>query len=79
MPPDVKEAIAARDTPRAYAPPSERGALTPAEAYAFQDRLREALIARGERLAGWKTGLTTRATQEALPRHRARDRVPDAS
>lgn len=44
-------------------PPSESRPLSLAEAYAIQDRLREALLARGERLIGWKVALTTRAFQ----------------
>lgn len=34
------------------------------EAYAIQDRLREALVARGERVIGWKAGFTSGATQK---------------
>ncbi len=64
-PPDVvKELIAARDTPRLHRPLSEQRGLTAPEAYALQDQVRETLIARGERLAGWKAALTTRVTQE---------------
>jgi 2-keto-4-pentenoate hydratase len=62
----VKECLAARDEPRTHTPPSERRRLGPAEAYGLQDRLREALIARGERVAGWKAGFTTRALQETF-------------
>lgn len=62
----VREMIGARDECRAYRPPSEQGRrLDLAEAYRLQDGLREALVARGERVAGWKVGLTTRAGQEA--------------
>ena len=61
----VKELLAAREHHRATAPPSEQKALTPAEAYAVQDRLREALVARGERVAGWKAGFTNKAAQAA--------------
>ena len=61
----VRELLAAREHHRATAPPSERKALTPAEAYAVQDRLREALVARGERVAGWKAGFTNKAAQAA--------------
>jgi 2-keto-4-pentenoate hydratase len=60
---DVEALVAARRTVRPSAPPSERRALTVAEAYAVQDRLREALVAQGERVVGWKVGLTTRALQ----------------
>ena len=33
-------------------------------AYRMQDQLREALVARGERVVGWKAGLTSRTAQE---------------
>jgi 2-keto-4-pentenoate hydratase len=33
-------------------------------AYRLQDELREALVARGERVIGWKVGLTSRPAQE---------------
>ena len=62
----VKEIIAARDERRLHTPPSEQARLSLAEAYAVQDALREALVARGERVAGWKSGFTTRAGQEAF-------------
>src|SRR5204863_24434 len=49
-----------------HRPPSEQGRrLELAEAYQLQDKLREALLARGERLAGWKAAFTNRAAQEA--------------
>ncbi|MGH7390266.1 MAG: 2-keto-4-pentenoate hydratase [Candidatus Rokuibacteriota bacterium] len=54
----------ARADHRPIAPPSEQRRLDAAEAYAVQDRLRAALIARGERVIGWKTGFTSRATQK---------------
>jgi 2-keto-4-pentenoate hydratase len=38
-------------------------------AYRLQDQLREALVARGERVIGWKTGLTSRGVQEAMGIH----------
>ena len=60
----VKAAIAARDEPRPHRPPSETKRLSLAEAYAAQDRLREALLARGERVAGWKAGFTNKAGQD---------------
>ncbi|MGH7326169.1 MAG: 2-keto-4-pentenoate hydratase [Candidatus Rokuibacteriota bacterium] len=63
---DVKELIAGRDTPQPHRPPSEERALAPGDAYKLQDRLRETLIARGERIAGWKVAFTTRALQEAF-------------
>jgi 2-keto-4-pentenoate hydratase len=38
-------------------------------AYRIQDELREALVARGERVIGWKAGLTGRVAQESLGIH----------
>lgn len=61
----VKECLAARDEPRPHAPPSETRRLSLTEAYGVQDRLREALVDRGERVAGWKAGFTNKAGQEA--------------
>jgi 2-keto-4-pentenoate hydratase len=55
--------LAARRERRAVAPPSERQALSMAEAYAVQDRVREALVAGGERVIGWKVGFTSTVTQ----------------
>ena len=34
--------------------------------YRVQDQLREMLVARGERVVGWKTGLTGKTTQEFM-------------
>ena len=62
----IDEFIKARTEPRPHTPPSEQGrALDLAEAYRLQDLLREALLARGERLAGWKAAFTTPAAQAA--------------
>jgi 2-keto-4-pentenoate hydratase len=61
--PDIESFIAARRGPRQIAPPSATRVLAPDEAYAVQDRLREALVARGERVIGWKAGFTSRAAQ----------------
>jgi 2-keto-4-pentenoate hydratase len=61
----VKECIAARDEPRPHRPPSETKRLSLTEAYAVQDRLRAALVERGERVEGWKAGFTSKAGQEA--------------
>lgn len=62
----IDEFLRARSEPRPHRPPSQQGRrLGLAEAYRLQDRLRETLLARGERLAGWKTAFTTRAAQEA--------------
>jgi 2-keto-4-pentenoate hydratase len=38
-------------------------------AYRVQDELREALVARGERVIGWKAGLTGRGAQDAMGIH----------
>jgi 2-keto-4-pentenoate hydratase len=38
-------------------------------AYRVQDELREALVARGERVIGWKAGLTGRIAQESTGIH----------
>jgi 2-keto-4-pentenoate hydratase len=62
----VKELIAARDERRLHRPPSEQAPLSLAQAYEVQDALRQALVARGARVAGWKSGFTTRAGQEAF-------------
>jgi 2-keto-4-pentenoate hydratase len=35
-------------------------------AYRIQDELRDALVARGERVIGWKAGLTGRSAQETM-------------
>jgi 2-keto-4-pentenoate hydratase len=64
--PYVEAFVAARAEQRAIAPPSETRKLALDEAYAIQDRLREVLVARGERVIGWKAGFTTRAVQEAF-------------
>ncbi len=59
----VELLLAAREHHRPAAPPSETRALAPVDAYAVQDRLRESLVARGERVVGWKAGFTNKATQ----------------
>ena len=58
-------ALAARDEPCPHTPPSATRRLTVAEAYEAQDRVREALVGRGERVAGWKAGFTNKAAQDA--------------
>ena len=58
--------LAARAHHRAIPPPSETRALSAGEAYAVQDRLREALMARGERVVGWKAGFTGKVAQAAF-------------
>jgi 2-keto-4-pentenoate hydratase len=60
----VETLVDVRRHPRAIPPPSETRALSLAEAYAVQDRVRETLVARGERLAGWKAAFTTPALQK---------------
>jgi 2-keto-4-pentenoate hydratase len=62
----IAEFVRARAEGRPHRPPGEQGRrLDLAEAYRLQDRLRETLIAGGERLAGWKAAFTTRPAQEA--------------
>ena len=53
-----------RRRPRLIPPPSETRRLTVDEAYAVQDRLREALLAHGERVVGWKAGFTNATLQK---------------
>ena len=62
----IEQFMRARGEAVPHRPPSEQGRrLELAEAYRLQDALREALLARGERLAGWKAAFTNRAAQEA--------------
>jgi 2-keto-4-pentenoate hydratase len=56
--------MAARDEARPHTSPSETRRLGLAEAYGVQDRLREALVGRGDRVIGWKAGFTNKAAQE---------------
>jgi len=60
----VQTLVEIRQRPRPIAPPSETKPLSLDEAYAVQDRLRETLIARGERLAGWKAAFTNAGLQK---------------
>ena len=60
----VRTLIEVRRHPRAIAPPSETKALSLEEAYAVQDQVREAMLAGGERLAGWKAAFTNAAMQK---------------
>ncbi len=62
--PTVAPFLASRADHRPIAPPSETRPLSTAEAYEIQDRLRQALVARGERVIGWKAGFTSKATQK---------------
>src|SRR3989449_5836170 len=61
----IEELLAAREQHRAIVPPSEKRRLSLAEAYTVQDRLRETLVARGDRVIGWKAGFTNKAAQTA--------------
>ena len=61
----IEELLAAREQHRAIVPPSEKRRLSLAEAYTVQDRLREALVARGDRVIGWKAGFTNKVAQTA--------------
>ena len=49
--------------------PLPRPAIAVEAGYRIQDELREALVARGERVIGWKAGLTGRVAQESLGIH----------
>lgn len=60
----IEMLAAARREPRRRRPPSEDRPLAAAEAYGLQDRLRETLIAGGDRVAGWKVGFTGKMAQE---------------
>jgi 2-keto-4-pentenoate hydratase len=60
----VEATVRARTRRERYAPPSQERPLSMDEAYAVQERVREALVARGERVIGWKAGFTGRAAQE---------------
>ena len=60
----VEAAVRARASTERYAPPSDERALSMAEAYAVQDRVREALVGKGERVIGWKAGFTGKVAQE---------------
>jgi 2-keto-4-pentenoate hydratase len=64
--PLVEHILAARASAVASVIPSEKRVLTTADAYDVQDRVRQALVARGERVIGWKAGFTSRATQQAF-------------
>jgi len=64
--PHVQATLAAREARCAYPPPSATTPLSADEAYRAQERVREALVARGERVVGWKVGFTTPAVQEAF-------------
>lgn len=58
--------LAARTSRLASPVPTELGPLTIAQAYDVQDQVRQALVATGERVVGWKVGFTGKATQQAF-------------
>jgi 2-keto-4-pentenoate hydratase len=60
----VSTLVDIRRQSRLIAPPSESTPLTCDEAYTVQDRLRERLLAGGERVIGWKAGFTHAALQK---------------
>jgi 2-keto-4-pentenoate hydratase len=62
----VEHVLAARNSGTAGPPPSDGRTLSLPEAYDVQDRVRQALVGRGERVIGWKAGFTSRATQQAF-------------
>jgi 2-keto-4-pentenoate hydratase len=61
----IERILAARDGTTGPVP-TDGQALSVAAAYDVQDRVRQALVRRGERVIGWKAGFTSRATQEAF-------------
>jgi 2-keto-4-pentenoate hydratase len=62
--PAVVRILTARASRIASPAPSDGRTIAMAEAYDIQDAVRQALLARGERLVGWKAGFTSRATQQ---------------
>lgn len=60
----VDATVRARTRRERYTPPSEKQALSMAQAYAVQDRVREVLVADGGRVIGWKAGFTGKMAQE---------------
>jgi len=60
----LRAILQARSSRERCAPPSEQQLLSLAEAYAVQDRLRDALVGQGEQVIGWKAGFTGKAAQE---------------
>ena len=64
--PTVERILTARASRVASLLPSDGRTLTLLDAYDVQDRVRQALIAGGERVVGWKAGFTSRATQQAF-------------
>jgi len=64
--PIVDLIIANRDRRTQSKPPSASRPLSEPDAYVIQDELRKALVARGEKVIGWKAGFTNKATQTAF-------------
>jgi 2-keto-4-pentenoate hydratase len=62
----VEHVLVARTSGTATPPPTDVRTLSLLEAYDVQDRVRQALVGRGERVIGWKAGFTSRATQQAF-------------
>jgi 2-keto-4-pentenoate hydratase len=61
----VEHLLAGRQARQAWPPVGEKApGLTIEQAYALQRELEQALVARGERVVGWKVGFTTAALQE---------------
>jgi 2-keto-4-pentenoate hydratase len=60
----IEPLLAVRGAPCLLPPPSQTRRLSLEEAYAVQDRLREAFVAAGEQVIGWKAGLTNRTGQQ---------------
>jgi 2-keto-4-pentenoate hydratase len=61
----VQRLLQSRLTQKAIAPLTDESGLGLAEAYAIQRALERALVDRGERVIGWKVGLTSLAGQAA--------------
>ena len=61
----VAPLLAGRQARQPWPPVGEKApGLTIEQAYALQRELEQALVSRGERVAGWKVGFTTAALQE---------------
>jgi 2-keto-4-pentenoate hydratase len=65
----VTESIWQHTMRRSYFPAEWKGRLTIAEAYGVQLGLLDRWVARGERLAGWKVGLTAPVIQKQFGMH----------
>ena len=66
IPNAVERLVRGRVTPEAMTPLTEETpGLTLAQAYEVQRALEAAMVARGERVVGWKVGFTAAALQEA--------------